>query len=270
MGATMNLLVSVRSAEEAVAALAGGAGLIDVKEPERGALGFAGGEVIAAVLCAVGGRRPVSAALGELRDATPSFPRSAWERTSGRSASCPGRDRDAERRHLRSHAERGSEMAFAKWGLAGCGHHFDWPDQLAQAATLLPAGCRPVAVAYADWQRAAAPPPADVCAATCSRSWGALLIDTWGKDGSTLLDWLSLEAIRDISNYCRAAGVPLALAGSLGIDQIRQLRPLRPDWFAVRGAACRHGRRTQPIDAERVRQLVDLLAEPITAATGAD
>jgi squalene-hopene/tetraprenyl-beta-curcumene cyclase len=40
-----------------------------------------------------------------------SFPRSAWERTSGRSASGPQPRRDAERRSLRSHAERGNEDA---------------------------------------------------------------------------------------------------------------------------------------------------------------
>ena len=34
------LLVSVRSAEEAEIALAGGANLIDIKEPSRGALGL--------------------------------------------------------------------------------------------------------------------------------------------------------------------------------------------------------------------------------------
>ena len=35
----MRLLVSVRSAEEVSAALAGGADIIDAKEPERGSLG---------------------------------------------------------------------------------------------------------------------------------------------------------------------------------------------------------------------------------------
>ena len=62
------LLVSVRSAAEAEAALAGGAALIDVKEPARGALGRADDAVIADVVRAVAGRAPVSAALGELRD----------------------------------------------------------------------------------------------------------------------------------------------------------------------------------------------------------
>ena len=59
------LPVSVRSAAEAEAALAGGAAVIDVKEPDRGVLGRADGAVIAAVAGAAAERAPVSAALGE-------------------------------------------------------------------------------------------------------------------------------------------------------------------------------------------------------------
>ena len=58
------LLVSVRSADEARVALAGGADLIDVKEP-RGSLGRADVDVIESVITEVGGRVPISAALGE-------------------------------------------------------------------------------------------------------------------------------------------------------------------------------------------------------------
>jgi len=81
------LLVSVRSADEARAALAGGADLIDVKEPSRGPLGAADSEVIGDVLRAVDGRVPVSAALGEFV---------AW------------RDRPVPR-----------GLHYAKWGMAG-------------------------------------------------------------------------------------------------------------------------------------------------------
>src|SRR5690242_18461623 len=62
----MKLLVSVRSAAEAQAALTGGASLIDVKEPARGSLGRADAATLTDVLRMVAGRRPVSAALGEL------------------------------------------------------------------------------------------------------------------------------------------------------------------------------------------------------------
>ena len=63
------LLVSVRSADEADAALAGGADLIDCKEPARGPLGVAEPEVVAAILDRVAGqdatawRGPVRGAL---------------------------------------------------------------------------------------------------------------------------------------------------------------------------------------------------------------
>src|SRR5262245_43921805 len=60
------LLVSVRSAAEAEIALAGGADVIDIKEPDRGALGAADPAVWQAVLRVVNGRAITSAALGEL------------------------------------------------------------------------------------------------------------------------------------------------------------------------------------------------------------
>ncbi len=37
------------------------------------------------------------------------FPRSAWERTLGRSAARPQKERDAERPDAGSHAERGNQ-----------------------------------------------------------------------------------------------------------------------------------------------------------------
>src|SRR5262245_65855688 len=102
------LLVSVRSAAEAEVALAGGATLIDVKEPARGSLGRADDMTIAAVLHVVAGRRPVSAALGELVDKS-SLPR------------CSG-------------------LAFVEWGLAGAARldwrgDVEWPLRVARAHT---------------------------------------------------------------------------------------------------------------------------------------
>ena len=65
MSTTPGLLVSVRTAAEVAAALDGGADLIDVKEPAKGPLAPAEAEVVAAVIDAVDGQVPVSAALGE-------------------------------------------------------------------------------------------------------------------------------------------------------------------------------------------------------------
>src|SRR5262245_16212587 len=71
---TPGLLVSVRHSDEVDIAINGGARLIDVKEPTRGALGRAENAVVADVVTKVAGRRPISAALGELSDGPPDLP----------------------------------------------------------------------------------------------------------------------------------------------------------------------------------------------------
>jgi hypothetical protein len=236
----MNLLVSVRSPIEAEAALAGGAAVIDVKEPARGALGRADQARVDEVIRTVTGRCPVSAALGELAEGDT---------------------------HVSAQG-----LSFVKWGLSGLSFLPDWPGVLEKAGQEIVRqhpDCRPVAVAYADWQRAAAPPVAAVCHFACSQRWRVLLVDTWGKDGTTLLDWITVPSLERLRDDCRSAGVRLALAGSLGLDEIRVLCPLRPDWFAVRSAACRSGSRTQPIDTAAVRRLVEAIHAPFSAVPAA-
>ena len=237
------LLVSVRSAAEAEAASAGGAALIDVKEPARGALGRADDATIADVVRVVAGRAPVSAALGELRDE----PRA-------KTPACL------------------TSLTFVKCGLAACATEDGWRselDALADAARQAAPLCRMVAVAYADWRRARSPAPDEICAFVCQRPGWGFLLDTWAKDGLTLLDWLSRVELDRLCRVCRDAGAPIALAGSLGRSLIRTLKPTDPDWFAVRGAACHGLQRTAVIDADKVRDLVDLIAEPIRGASRA-
>jgi len=235
------LLVSVRSVAEAEAALAGGAALIDVKEPAHGSLGQASLATINAVAAAVAGRVPVSAALGELTQRMSLHP--LW---LGQRLFAP-------------------PLAFVKWGLAGLhGRFFRYPlgwtlDLMAKVHPETSGVC----VAYADWERAQAPPVEEVCEFARGRQGGAFLIDTCIKTpGTTLLDWLPLRKIALYTKLCQQTGVRVALAGSLGLDQIRLLLPLRPDWIAVRGAACTSGERTASIDSQRVRTLVQLLEAP--------
>jgi uncharacterized protein (UPF0264 family) len=221
------LLVSVRSVEEAMVALEGEADIIDIKEPSRGSLGRADDSVISAILNAVAGRRLVSVACGELLDELP-LPQTR-------------------------------PPAFVKWGLAECAAVKDWSSRFEKAAAKLPGACRPVTVAYADWQRARAPHPDKVSRLARRLRRGVLLIDTRQKDGKSLLDFLSLAEIDTIVKRCRAAGVPVALAGSLNRSVIDTLLPLSPAIIAVRGAACRDGNRDEALDLERVRRLVSLV-----------
>jgi len=216
------LLVSVRSVDEATAALAGGADLIDVKEPARGPLGPADLEVIRTVVQRVAGRSPVSAALGEWRE--PSAP--DW----------------------RAVAELGVD--YLKWGLAD----FDQTrfDELLERNSQLPSTIKMVVVAYGDWQRAHSPAPRALADLAMRGRFAAFLLDTWGKDGSTLLNWIHQSEVEALTRSLQSAGVAVALAGSLGLNEIERLLPAHPNWFAVRGAVCSGGRREAPIDAQRV------------------
>src|SRR6187397_801224 len=62
----MRLLVSVRNAVEASAALTGGGDIVDAKEPLHGSLGAVSAQALNAIVAAVGTAVPISAALGDL------------------------------------------------------------------------------------------------------------------------------------------------------------------------------------------------------------
>ena len=226
------LLVSVRSVTEARAALGGGADLIDVKEPARGSLGKADDETIAEIAEFVDGRKAVSAAMGEVVEYL---------------NDPPGTEYSVLSTSLRS-------LTFLKWGLANCGGA-DW-QALLDLRRAQHSGV--VTVAYADWRLANAPCVSDVVNYAIRRN-GVLLIDTWCKaSGKSLLDWMSVAELQRVCDRCRSTGVRIALAGSLDIEAIRQLRDASPDWFAVRTAACEDGRHGT-VSAAKVRELVNLL-----------
>src|SRR5260370_22224060 len=197
----VKLLVSVRSAEEAQAGLDGGASISDVKAPLLGSLGRAPTATIADVITRIAGRVPVSAALGDLSD----------------------------HRGDSSEALNFQELNYVKWGLAGTNAR--WKPKLLDAARELAAfnpTCLPVAVAYADCQLALAPTPDAILDFVRDYAWPVFLLDTWSKDGSTLLDWLALEELRRFCEVCRKDVIPMARAGPLGMRQSQGLLLLAP------------------------------------------
>lgn len=226
------LLISVRNASEARAALRGGADLIDVKEPAQGSLGFAGEQSVAEVVREIAGRAAVSAALGELREWT-------------------------EQGHVPSLAG----VDYVKLGLAGCADDAGWPDRWRQLLGSLPPSTKPVAVVYADWQAARSPESEEIIQEAARNRCAAVLVDTFEKTGKTLLDCWPPAAVQEFVGQVRRQGMLVVLAGSLTVEGIARVLPLAPDFVAVRGAACEGGR-TGPVCESRVRGLATLLNPP--------
>src|SRR5205807_1297022 len=121
-------------------------------------------------------------------------------------------------------------LNYAKWGLAHCRGRRDLPALLAAQASILretTTACQPVVVAYADDARADSPPPEQVVALAIETGFGVLLLDTWAKDGPTLLDWMPSAKLLRLRELCRASRLRLALAGALGPKEIVALRHVR-------------------------------------------
>ncbi len=235
------LLVSVRDAAEALAALAGGAHLIDIKEPRRGSLGAADPTTIADIVQAVAGRVPVSAALGELLE--PHLVSSQHSPTN----------------HL-------AGLSFAKLGLAGCRHRADWPRRWARALECLPTTVAPVAVVYADHATAMSPLPADTLRHARALHCRAVLLDTFDKSRGGLLDLWTLADVDEFVRAARLAGLMVVLAGSLDQESSYKVLPFQPDYIAVRGAVCA-GDRTGDLQTSRVRDMAALVKHGSSSLT---
>jgi uncharacterized protein (UPF0264 family) len=244
-GQRPGLLVSVRSADEALTALAGGAHVIDVKEPDRGPLGPADRHTISAIARSVQGRATVTAAMGELMDLI------ATQNGNQQSVVVGG-------------------VSLFKIGLAGCGLIGDWRARWLQTINTIvspPANtsARPVGVVYADWTAAQAPPPHDVLSTAIECGCPALLIDTWNKSTGSLFDHFPIDALRQFLDAVHSQHLAVVLAGSLAGDSFAAAARLMPDLVAVRSAACDSGR-GGTVSIHRVRELKRIIAETARTA----
>jgi (5-formylfuran-3-yl)methyl phosphate synthase len=233
------LLVSVRSADEALAALAGGADVIDVKEPNRGPLGAANHEIIAEIVRAVNGRAPVTAAAGELVDLASAYA-------------------DKSLRPMPS------GVSLVKIGLSHCGASRNWQSQWRATIGALrtktdPLHALPVAVIYADWKAAKAPRPELIHSAALDIGGRVLLIDTWDKTSGNLIDHWSANDLKSFVDRVRRSGLAVVVAGSLSRANLLTAAELRPHLLAVRGAVCDAGRSgtVSQVRVTNLRQTLD-------------
>jgi (5-formylfuran-3-yl)methyl phosphate synthase len=240
----MHLLVSVSDAAEAVAALAGGADIIDAKDPGAGALGAVAPRVLREIRTTVGEARPVTAAIGDAADEV------AIERLAHESAA--------------------AGATLVKVGFAGI-------DGASRVAALLGAAirgasaasdglCGVVAVAYAD--------PGCDCGIGVPRLMNTsaragargVLVDTWDKSGPSLCQLASPLTLSRWVAEAHDLGLTIALAGRLTAGDLTVVREAGADIAGVRGAACDDGR-TGRVSADRVRLLVDGVVQAFRLAS---
>lgn len=223
------LLISVTSPQEALAALAAGADVIDGKDVHRGALGALDPNTLRAIVEAVAGRAPVSAAVGDW-PAEPDVLQRAVEQTST------------------------TGVDWIKIALHPGG---DWDACLAALAPLARRQ-RLVGMLLADQT----PQPDRHVAAFAAAGFAGVMLDTAGKRGGSLLEHMDNPSLQAFVQAAARAGLSCGLAGSLRQNDIDRLAQssLLPDVLGFRGAACQDGERTAALEAVRVTALARALA----------
>jgi (5-formylfuran-3-yl)methyl phosphate synthase len=228
----MRLLVSVATPFEARAAVEGGADLIDAKDPMTGALGMVTLATLRNIHAVVGGRRVVSAALGDAAD---------------------------EQIIEHDAFEYGSVgVGFVKIGFAGITDITRVERYLTAAVHGVQDGaphpCGVVAVAYADTGGLTSVDPSALVPAAARAGAAGVLLDTAHKDGPGLVRLVSPETLTSWVALAHGAGLTAAVAGKVTADDLPWLFETGADIVGVRSAACENERSSRVIE-RKVRAL---------------
>jgi uncharacterized protein (UPF0264 family) len=221
---------------EARAALAGGADILDVKNPKEGSLGANFPWAIRAVVDLAEGKVPVSATIGDLdyKPGTASL--------AALGAAVSGAD-------------------FIKAGLLGIRTQEQAEEMLegiVKAVKDYDPGKKVVAAGYSDYVRANSVSPMLLPGAAAKAGADLVMVDTAVKDGKSTFEFMGEQELKDFISSGHAEGLEVALAGTIGFEHLELLKRLNPDIIGVRGIVC-GGDRRSAVQAELVEKLMRAL-----------
>jgi uncharacterized protein (UPF0264 family) len=238
----LKLLISPANEAEAQEAISGGADIIDVKNPQEGALGANYPWVIKRIREITPKTLKVSCTLGEI----PNLPGSISLAALG--AASLGVD----------------FIKVGLYGLTSLEAVF-----LLQNVKKAAMECNPkikiVATGYADAEKIQAIEPLLIPEIAKRAQVDVAMLDTATKNGKNLLDHLTIEQLQKFVDSSHAYGLQAALAGSLRKQDLPVIYRLGTDIAGLRGAACTDSNRVVGrITQERVKELVTILKQAET------
>ena len=232
----LKVLISIRSFEELLSAIEGGADIIDLKNPSEGSLGASFPWLIKKIRN-YNNDFTLSVAIGDM----PNLPGTAALAASG-AVTC------------------GADIV--KVGLFG-------PTSFNEGVTLLESIVKAtkdinqntlvVGAGYADFKFFNGINSMDIPAICNSAGADVAMLDTYLKDGRRLFDFINSEQLRDFVNKAHEFKLLAALAGSISSEDINSLYRLGVDIIGFRGAVCSgSNRRNGVLEVNRVRKIVEI------------
>ncbi len=254
-------LASVTSVAEAALALAGGADVIDCKNPADGALGALPLATVAAIRAAVPKGVTVSATIGDM-EPEPAVVTAAARAMAETGVDIvkigffPGGDAKAAVRALGA-AFQGAPRKGARGRLAHVSAEVAAPAAPVLARETSPsgqAGPRLVGLLLADRS-----PDFSLIADMAAAGFAGVMLDTAAKAGGALPAVMPQFRLSVFVREAHRCGLFAGLAGSLAVKHIPQLAGLGADVLGFRGALCKGAVRTGEIDLRAVESVARAL-----------
>ena len=238
MSEQLKIMVSVTNPKEALDAIKGGADIIDVKNPAEGALGANFPWITRSIREAVGESEEVSVTLGDM----PYLPGTASLAALGAAL-------------LR--------VNYVKIGMLGPKNKeqaLNISNSLVRSFQEFKVNAKIIIAGYADYQHYGCINPLTLPeVAAESGAWG-VLVDVKAKNGKGLFNYLSFEDLKTIVNDSHNLGLIVALAGSLGKEDIQNMSNLGADIMGVRRGVSVFNEGTSTIDRNMVNDLTNAVS----------
>lgn len=226
------LLISVTSVDEAKIALQNGADIIDLKDPQQGALGALPLEVVAEIVAFVNAkdvseRKIISATIGDL----PMEPELLLQ-------------------HVVALSEIKVDIIKIGFFMSPGDKFTDYQPCLDMLKTVSRSGVRLIAVLFVENEY-----PANLVTAIKNAGFYGVMFDTAGKNGATFLDYYSTDAMKAIAEGVQAQGLLFGVAGSLNLQHVALVKSIAPDYMGFRGGVCINNQRRSALDSEKIRAI---------------
>lgn len=219
------MLASVNSIAEAVLVFNTQVDIIDLKQPERGALGALETDLVRQIVAEIAGRCPVSATVGDL----PMQPELVFNA-------------------VKAMAHTGVD--YVKIGFFPDG---DWYATVEKLAELTPKNAL-IAVLFADAQ-----PDFAIISALQQAGFAGVMLDTMDKHKGSLTQVMTHADIAQFVALAKSHSLLCGLAGSLRLDDIAALIPYQADYLGFRGALCEQHQRTGQLDQHAIAKIKQVL-----------
>jgi uncharacterized protein (UPF0264 family) len=230
------LLISVKSIAEAKIAMDSGADIIDLKDPDHGALGALPLELVAKIVTFVNAtgqseNKVTSATIGDL----PMVP-------------------ELLLKHVLALADTKVDIIKIGFFQDASAEFSDYQSCLRMLKSVCDSGVKLIAVLFAEYEY-----PVSLIKAIKNAGFYGVMFDTASKNGATFLDYFSIDEMKEISSNVQAQGLLFGLAGSLNLRHLALTKEVAADYVGFRGGVCDNNHRQSTLIPEKIQAIRQVL-----------